>query len=72
MRGCLFSAEEGTRRTLRVNPPWQREPLRFGVKDRRVVIEAEATKAETRGSFTLKLWNEDGTRSVIVTGVTFR
>jgi hypothetical protein len=59
------------RRTLRVYPPWQREPLSSDAKDRRVVIEAEATEAEAWGSFTLKLWNEDGTRSVIVTGVTF-
>jgi hypothetical protein len=49
----------------------QREPLRDEGKGRRVVIEAEATEAETRGSFTLKVWDADGTRSVIVTGVTF-
>jgi hypothetical protein len=48
----------------------QREPLRFGVEDTRVVIEADATEAETRGSITLKLWDAEGTRSVIVTGVT--
>ncbi|MDC0713823.1 hypothetical protein POL68_35490 [Stigmatella sp. ncwal1] len=34
-------------------------------------IEAEATEQETRGSFTLKLWNEDVTRNVIVSGVMF-
>jgi hypothetical protein len=54
-----------------VYPPWQRESLSSDAKDRHVVIEAVATEAETRGSFTLKLWNEDGTRSGIVTGVTF-
>jgi len=43
------------RRTLRVKPPWQREPLSSAANDRRVVIEAEATEAETRGSYTLKL-----------------
>jgi hypothetical protein len=59
------------RRTLRMSPPWQREPLRTGVKDKRVVIEAEATEEETRGNFTLKLWDADGSRSVIVSGVTF-
>jgi len=58
-------------RTLRVYPPWQRESLSSGANDWRVVIEAEATEAETRGSFTLKLWDADGTRSIIVTGVTF-
>jgi len=59
------------RRTLRVYPPWQREPFRSGVEDRRVVIEADATEEELRGSFTLKLWDAEGTRSVIVSGVTF-
>jgi uncharacterized protein (TIGR02268 family) len=59
------------RRALRVNPPWQREPLRDEAKDRRVVIEAEATEAEARGSFTLKVWGEDGTRTIILTGVVF-
>lgn len=55
----------------RVYPPWQAEPLSPGAMDPRVVIEADATEAETRGSFTLKLWDADGTRSVIVTGATF-
>jgi uncharacterized protein (TIGR02268 family) len=59
------------RRALRVKPPWQREPLREEAEDRRVVIEMEATEAETRGSFTLKVWGEDGTRTLILTGVTF-
>ncbi|WP_224360770.1 DUF2381 family protein [Hyalangium versicolor] len=59
------------RRPLRVYPPWQAEPLSYDVKDRRVVIEADATEAESRGSFTLKLWDAGGTRSIIVTGVTF-
>ncbi|NNC03698.1 DUF2381 family protein [Corallococcus exiguus] len=59
------------RRTLRALPPWQSEPIAPSVIDGRVVIEAEATEQETRGGFRLKLWNEDGTRSVIVSGVTF-
>jgi uncharacterized protein (TIGR02268 family) len=59
------------RRPLRVYSPWQAVPLRYEVEDRRVVIEADATEAESRGSFTLKLWDAEGTRSVIVTGVTF-
>ncbi len=59
------------RRMLRVKPPWQREPLREEAEDRRVVIEVEATEAETRGTFTLKLWDADGTRSIVLTGVTF-
>jgi uncharacterized protein (TIGR02268 family) len=59
------------RRTLRVNPAWQSDPVSFDTKSKRVVIEGDAAEAETRGSFTLKLWNEDGTRSVILSGVTF-
>jgi uncharacterized protein (TIGR02268 family) len=59
------------RRTLRVHPPWQREPLSDDAKDERVVIEADATEAETRGRFTLKVWSEDGTRSITLSGVTF-
>ncbi|MFL5347647.1 MAG: DUF2381 family protein [Hyalangium sp.] len=57
-------------RTLRVYPPWQPALLGAG-EDNRVVVEAEATETESRGSFTLKVWNEDGTRSLIVSGVTF-
>jgi uncharacterized protein (TIGR02268 family) len=60
------------RRPLRVISLWQAEPpLSSATKDPRVAIEADATEAETRGSFTLKLWDAEGTRSVIVTGVTF-
>jgi uncharacterized protein (TIGR02268 family) len=59
------------RRTLRVLPPWQQEPIRPGVKARRVVIEADATEAETRDIFTFKVWDADGTRSIVLTGVTF-
>jgi len=55
----------------RVSTLWQREPLWEGATDRRVVLEAEATKEESRGSFTLKLSNEDGTRTVTLSGVTF-
>jgi uncharacterized protein (TIGR02268 family) len=60
-----------SRRALRVKPPWQREPLRYEAEDRRIVIEAEATEAETRGTFTLKLWDADGTRRIVLTGVAF-
>jgi hypothetical protein len=59
------------RRTLRVHPPWQREPLTDDAKDTRVVIEADATEEESRGRFTLKVSSEDGTRSIVLTGVTF-
>ncbi|HYH96967.1 hypothetical protein [Hyalangium sp.] len=42
------------RRALRVKLPWQREPLRFDVEDKHVVVEADATDEELQGSFTLK------------------
>jgi uncharacterized protein (TIGR02268 family) len=58
-------------RTLRVLSPWQAEPIKFAAEDRRVIIEAEATEAETRGTFTLKVWDASGTRSIILRGVTF-
>jgi len=58
-------------RALRVLPPWQKEPIQSGTTERRVVLEAEATEQEIRGSFRLKMWNEDGTRSASVSGVTF-
>jgi hypothetical protein len=61
----------GGRSMLSVRPPWQREPISFDVQDSRVVIEAEATEAETRGTFTLKLWDAEGTRSIVLTEVTF-
>ncbi|ADO73166.1 DUF2381 family protein [Stigmatella aurantiaca] len=70
-RAVRAELEGPGRRALRVKPPWQREQLRYEAKDRRVVIEAEATEAETRGSFTLKVWDADGTRSLILTGVVF-
>jgi uncharacterized protein (TIGR02268 family) len=57
--------------TLRVLSVWPREPLSSDVEEGRVIIEAEATKEQSRGSFTLKLWNADGTRSLTVSGVTF-
>jgi uncharacterized protein (TIGR02268 family) len=59
------------RRTLRVKPPWQPEPISSTAKNALVVIEAEATEAEIRGTFTLKVWDADGTRSIVITGVTF-
>jgi hypothetical protein len=51
--------------------PWQEETSGYNAESFRVVIEAEATEQEARGSFTLKVWNEDGTRSLILSGVTF-
>jgi len=50
---------------------WPREPIPPGRK-RRVVVEVEATEAEARGTFTLKLWSqEDSGRVELFDGVTF-
>jgi uncharacterized protein (TIGR02268 family) len=59
------------RRMLSVKHPWQQSPITDATQDRRVIIEADATEEETRGSFTLKLWEADGTRSITLSGVTF-
>jgi uncharacterized protein (TIGR02268 family) len=58
-------------RTLRVFPPRQRDPVRFDKKEQRLLVEAEATEEEVRGTFTLKLWDAEGSRTVTLSGVTF-
>jgi uncharacterized protein (TIGR02268 family) len=59
------------RRALRVLRTWQREPIGPGKKDTRVWIEAEATPEEARGTFTLTVWEAQGHRRIVVTGVRF-
>jgi len=50
---------------------WPREPIPPGRK-RRVVVEVEATEAEARGTFTLKLWSQEDSGTVeLFDGVTF-
>jgi uncharacterized protein (TIGR02268 family) len=60
--------EEGTR--LRVLSVWPREPIPPG-KLGRVVVEAEATQAQSRGTFMLGLTEADGPRTVTLHGVVF-
>lgn len=55
----------------RVVDVWQQEPLREGLKDKRVVVEAEAAPAEAQGGFTLEILDEDGKLVIELTGVTF-
>jgi uncharacterized protein (TIGR02268 family) len=57
--------------TLRVLPPRQQEPIRFGGPEQRILIEVEATKEEAQGTFTLKLWDTDSSRSILLSGVSF-
>jgi uncharacterized protein (TIGR02268 family) len=49
----------------------QREPVRFGGLPQRVLIDAETAQEEAQGPFTLKMWNEGGPQSLILSGVTF-
>lgn len=56
--------------TLKVLPVWQDAPIAPG-ENRFVVVEAEATVEEARGTFTLKVWEVGGTRTVTIGGVTF-
>jgi uncharacterized protein (TIGR02268 family) len=59
------------RRALRGLRLWQEAPSEPKAAYIRVVVEAEATEKEAQGSFTLTVGSEDGTRSIVLTGVTF-
>ena len=50
---------------------WPLEPIAPGEKHR-VVVEVEATEVQARGTFTLKLWSQEGgARGELFDGVTF-
>ena len=66
--GAELVSTEGTR--LRVVRVWQSEPLVLGVQ-RLLVVEAEATMEQSRGTFLLKLDEAGGARTLTVRGVTF-
>ncbi|PTL81965.1 DUF2381 family protein [Vitiosangium sp. GDMCC 1.1324] len=63
----LVSAEGERLRVLRVHLP---TPLLPG-SEGRLVVEAEATKAQSRGTFLLKLGEAGGPRTITVRNVTF-
>ncbi|HEX8434178.1 DUF2381 family protein [Archangium sp.] len=63
----LVSTEGARPRVLGV---WPREPLAPG-KTRWLFVEAEATKAQARGTFRLVLGEAGGARTLTVRGVTF-
>ncbi|QRN96269.1 DUF2381 family protein [Archangium violaceum] len=63
----LVSKEGARLPVLRV---WSREPIPPG-KLGRIVVEAEATQAQSRGTFLLALTEADGPRAVTVRGVVF-
>nr|WP_255651356.1 MULTISPECIES: DUF2381 family protein [Myxococcaceae] len=56
---------------LRVLRVWQSGPMAPGSTFQRVVVEAEAASESPQGSFTLKLWDADGRRTVTLGNVTF-
>ncbi|WP_404362847.1 DUF2381 family protein [Corallococcus coralloides] len=67
-KGATLKSKTGEELTiLRV---WQREPITPGVPAR-VIVEAESTVASSRATFTLKLWEETGPRTVTLGNVTF-
>ncbi|WP_140793088.1 DUF2381 family protein [Myxococcus xanthus] len=66
--GAALRRSPGT--DLKVLRVWQDSPIASGGTGR-VVIEAEATPESTRGSFSLKLWESDGARTVTISNVTF-
>ncbi|AEI66276.1 hypothetical protein LILAB_21880 [Corallococcus macrosporus] len=68
--GATLTLEGKKGVTLKVLPVWQHAPIAPG-ENRFVVVEAEATVEEARGNFTLKMWEEGGTRTVTIGGVTF-
>jgi hypothetical protein len=55
---------------LKVVRMWQPKPLVPGAQ-RRLVVEAEATAAQARGTFLLTLEEAGGPRILTVRGVTF-
>lgn len=60
-----------TGEALRVLPVWQQEPITSDSRNPRVVVEAEASENEARGSFILKLWEAGGKRTITLSNVTF-
>ncbi|WP_224371866.1 DUF2381 family protein [Hyalangium versicolor] len=57
-------------REVPVLPLWQAAPIALGWSQS-VVVEAEASPKDAQGTYTLKLWEAGGARSVTVEGVVF-
>jgi uncharacterized protein (TIGR02268 family) len=58
-------------RELRGVRVWQSGPVEPGGSEARVIVEADATEGEAQGTWTLKLWDASGKRTVILDGVVF-
>ncbi|NVJ09725.1 DUF2381 family protein [Myxococcus sp. AM001] len=66
--GATLHGPSGTE--LKVLRVWQASPIASDEAGR-VVIEAEASAESARGSFSLKLWEAEGPRTVTIGNVTF-
>lgn len=67
-KGALLRGKAGS--DLKVLSVWQGQPIPVGAAQL-IVVEAEATTTAAQGTFTLKLWEEDGPRTVTISNVTF-
>jgi uncharacterized protein (TIGR02268 family) len=70
VEGAALTQEGRRGAALRVLAVWQKAPIPPGGRGD-VVVEAQAKNLEGRGTFTLKLWEADGVRTVTLGGVTF-
>lgn len=68
--GATLTLEGRKGVTLKVLPVWQDAPITPG-RSRLVVVESEVTGDEARGTFTLRLREEGGARTVTIGDVTF-
>ncbi|MCY1041643.1 DUF2381 family protein [Corallococcus sp. bb12-1] len=67
-KGALLRGKAGA--DLKVLRVWQEQPIAVG-EARRIVVEAEAPTTAAQGAFSLKLWEEEGPRTVTISNVTF-
>jgi uncharacterized protein (TIGR02268 family) len=56
---------------LKVLTVWPLEPIHPGTQGGSVFVEADAPADAAAGTFTLKLWDASGARTVTLNGVTF-
>jgi uncharacterized protein (TIGR02268 family) len=56
---------------LKSLPLWPLDPIVPGSDWGRIVVEVPATEKEARGTYTLKLWDADGQRTITIGNITF-
>jgi uncharacterized protein (TIGR02268 family) len=69
--GATLTLQGGKRSELNVVALWPTEPLAPSVIGSSVSVEAETSATVETGTFTLKLWDASGTRTVIISGIKF-